>query len=48
MGGDVVYSIADAAKMVGVSASTLRYYDKEGLLPGVQPFALLQGSKCRA
>ena len=32
----MVYSIADAAKMTGVSASALRYYDKEGLLPDVE------------
>lgn len=32
----MVYSIADAAKMAGVSASALRYYDKEGLLPDVE------------
>lgn len=30
------YSIADAAQIIGVSASTLRYYDKEGLLPDVE------------
>lgn len=32
----MVYSIADAAKAAGVPASTLRYYDKEGLLPEVE------------
>lgn len=32
----MLYSIADAAKQVGVPASTLRYYDKEGLLPQVE------------
>lgn len=31
----MVHSIADAAKATGVPASTLRYYDKEGLLPNV-------------
>lgn len=29
----MVYSIADAAKMTGVSASALRYYDKEACFP---------------
>lgn len=32
----MVYSIADAAAAVGLPASTLRYYDKEGLLPNVE------------
>lgn len=27
------YTVGEAAKQMGVSASTLRYYDKEGLLP---------------
>ena len=31
----MVYTIGDMAKMLGVPASTLRYYDKEGLLPFV-------------
>ena len=30
------YSISDVAKMMGVSAHTLRYYDKEGLFPNVK------------
>lgn len=30
------YTIGDAAKKIGVSTYTLRYYDKEGLLPFVQ------------
>ena len=30
-----VYTIGEMAKMLGVPASTLRYYDKEGLLPFV-------------
>lgn len=30
------YTIGEAAKMLGVAPSTLRYYDKEGLLPGVE------------
>lgn len=29
------YTIGDAARKVGITASTLRYYDKEGLLPHV-------------
>ncbi|RDB64321.1 MerR family transcriptional regulator [Gordonibacter sp. 28C] len=29
----MLYTIGDAAKKMGLSASTLRYYDKEGLLP---------------
>ena len=29
------YTVGEAAKQMGVSASTLRYYDKEGLLPFV-------------
>lgn len=32
----MVYSIADAAQAVGLPPSTLRYYDKEGLLPNVE------------
>lgn len=31
----MVYTIGEMAKMLGVPASTLRYYDKEGLLPSV-------------
>ena len=31
----MTYTISDAAGRLGVSASTLRYYDKEGLLPFV-------------
>lgn len=29
------YSISEAALKIGVSTSTLRYYDKEGLLPNI-------------
>ena len=29
----MVYTIGEMAKMLGVPASTLRYYDREGLLP---------------
>ena len=30
------YSISQAAKMMGVTPSTLRYYDQEGLLPHIK------------
>ena len=30
------YTIKDVAKRTGISAYTLRYYDKEGLLPFVR------------
>lgn len=30
------YSVGEMAKKMGVAASTLRYYDKEGLLPFVE------------
>ena len=30
------YLIKDVAKMMNVNPSTLRYYDKEGLLPGIK------------
>lgn len=32
----MVYTVGEMAKMLDVTASTLRYYDKEGLLPFVQ------------
>ncbi len=32
----MVYTVGEMAKLLGVSASTLRYYDKEGLLPFVE------------
>ena len=31
-----MYTVGEMAKMLGVPASTLRYYDKEGLLPFVE------------
>ena len=33
----MVYTVGEMAKLLGVAASTLRYYDKEGLLPFVAP-----------
>lgn len=32
----MVYTVGETAKMIGVAPSTLRYYDKEGLLPFVE------------
>ena len=32
----MVYTVGEMAKQLGVTASTLRYYDKEGLLPFVE------------
>ena len=32
----MVYTVGEMAKQLGVPASTLRYYDKEGLLPFVE------------
>lgn len=32
----MVYSVGEMAKRLGVAPSTLRYYDKEGLLPFVE------------
>lgn len=32
----MVYTIGDVAKMLGTAPSTLRYYDKEGLLPHME------------
>ncbi len=31
-----MYSIGEFSKITGVSVSALRYYDKEGLFPGIQ------------
>ncbi len=32
----MLYTVGEMAKILGVPASTLRYYDKEGLLPFVE------------
>lgn len=32
----MTYTVGEAAKLLGVAPSTLRYYDKEGLLPFVE------------
>lgn len=32
----MVYTVGEMTKLLGVTASTLRYYDKEGLLPFVE------------
>ena len=32
----MVYTVGEMAKKIGVAPSTLRYYDKEGLLPFVE------------
>lgn len=32
----MVYTVGEMAKLLGISSSTLRYYDKEGLLPFVE------------
>ena len=32
----MVYSVGEMAELLGIPASTLRYYDKEGLLPFVE------------
>ena len=32
----MIYTVGEMAKLLGVPASTLRYYDKEGLLPFVE------------
>lgn len=32
----MLYTVGEAAKILGVAPSTLRYYDKEGLLPFVE------------
>ena len=32
----MVYTVGEMARLLNVPASTLRYYDKEGLLPFVE------------
>ena len=32
----MLYTVGEMAKLLGIAASTLRYYDKEGLLPFVE------------
>ena len=32
----MVYTVGEMAKLLGIPSSTLRYYDKEGLLPFVE------------
>lgn len=32
----ILYTVGEMAKVLGIPASTLRYYDKEGLLPFVE------------
>ena len=32
----MLYTVGEMAKRIGVAPSTLRYYDKEGLLPFVE------------
>lgn len=32
----MMYTVSETAKMLGVSAATLRYYENEGLLPSVE------------
>lgn len=32
----MMYTVGEMAKILGVPASTLRYYDKEGMLPFVE------------
>lgn len=32
----MLYTVGETAKMLGIAPSTLRYYDKEGLLPYVE------------
>ena len=32
----MVYTVGEVAKILGVAPSTIRYYDKEGLLPSVE------------
>lgn len=40
----MIYSIGEAAKKMNISAHTLRFYDKEGLLPFVKKSS--SGTRC--
>ena len=48
----MVYTVGEMAKMLEVPASTLRYYDKEGLLPFVERspggMRMFQEKDCRS
>jgi DNA-binding transcriptional MerR regulator len=35
----MAYTVGEMARRLGVPASTIRYYDKEGLMPSVLPRA---------
>ena len=38
----MLYTAGEAAKILGIPASTLRYYDKEGLLPEACACSVIQ------
>lgn len=51
----MIYTVGEMAQKLGVPASTLRYYDKEGLLPfverssgGIRMFRKPTSSGCRS
>ena len=48
----MVYTVGEMARLLDVSASTLRYYDKEGLIPFVERSsgadAFCRNAFCRA
>ncbi len=51
----MIYTVGEMAQKLGVPASTLRYYDKEGLLPfverssgGIRMFVKTTSSGCRS
>lgn len=39
----MAYTVGEMTKMLEVPASTLRYYDKDGLLPFVERFRSVRG-----
>lgn len=43
----MTYSISEVAKELNLTVYTLRYYDKEGLMPFVERTAELETSKNR-